>query len=85
MVNQMTSQDHYTVSKGALVARINRRLRKAHQSLKKNRSMRWLSDFGDYYVKDVFRNMLIETHVDPLDLAKKLGVVYAGEVVESFE
>ena len=50
------------------------------QLLKKTRGARAIFDLGDYYTIDVYRNFVIETHVDPIALAQKLGVLGAETV-----
>jgi hypothetical protein len=57
-----------------LMARINRRLAKDERKLKTSRSWGEKHNLGDYYIIDVFRNMVIEFDVDPLSLAGDLGV-----------
>ncbi len=70
------------VTEPAVVKRINRKL--AHAGfvrLRKARSDRARQDVGEYYLLDLNRNALIETCVDPQDLARKLGVMADGEEV----
>lgn len=63
------------VTMRALVQRINRALRADDEQLKKYRGGRWQSDLGDWYRLDFNRNRIMERHVDPEALGRKLGVL----------
>jgi hypothetical protein len=63
----------------AKVKRINRRLEKDSRSgsvmkVSRARSERMRLEFGDYYMVEVYHNVLVEKDVDIHALAKKLGV-----------
>ncbi len=58
-----------------LVKRINRKLSKKSEVLMKTRSDRWRSDLGDYYIVDTGTNTVQSQHIDPVCLAKELGVI----------
>ena len=63
----------------AKVKRINRRLEKDSRSgsvMKVSRARsEWMRlEFGDYYMVEVYHNVLVEKDVDIHALAKKLGV-----------
>jgi hypothetical protein len=75
----------FPVSRPALLARINRRLRPGNQQLRASRSERARSQVGDFYVVDVERNFMVDDHVDPVELATRLGVLNAYEVPEGFD
>jgi len=69
------------VSHDALVKRINRKLAREGERLRKTRPCRgegvsrmWMN-CGDFYVIDVRRNFLVDTHVDVEILGRKLGVL----------
>lgn len=69
------------VELGVLVRRINRKLRRDDQMLKKARSERARLDLGDFYILNFNRNIVVARHVDPVGLARELGVLDADEVV----
>ena len=71
-----------TVSKPALLARINRRLAQEDGKLKKVRGERARLDLGDYYVVDVNRNRIVATRVDPETFAREIGALKPYERVE---
>jgi hypothetical protein len=70
------------VSRAALMGRINRKLAAEMQKLKVPRSDRWRSDLGDYYIVDEHRNTIEAAHVDPVALARELGVLKPWEAAE---
>jgi hypothetical protein len=75
------------VSERALVQRINRRLHANAKidaaghvhgqwhCLKKTRGARAVQELGEYYLLDVYRNAVLQHHVDPAKLAKQLEVL----------
>jgi hypothetical protein len=69
------------VSRRALLARINRALRKEGEVLKATRADRWRGDLGDYYTVDTDRNAIVAQHVDPEELGRRLGVLADYEEV----
>jgi len=72
------------VSERALIARINRRLRKDGEELRKTRSFRARLDLGYYYIIDISRSFVVEKGFYPCDLvdmARELGVLKPYEVV----
>ena len=72
------------VSERALVARINRALAKQHESLHRCRMGTQASnDLGAYYVLDVYRNLVLATHVDIEALGRELNVLGDGETLEA--
>ena len=64
-----------SVGKAALLARINRRLAKDDEQLKAARGEEARQDLGDFYVVDFNRNVVVSKDVDPVGLARKLGVL----------
>lgn len=74
------------VSRAALTARINRKLAKKDQILRKTRewkgegvSRAWL-DCGDYYIIDLRSNFLIEKFIGfPEDFAREIGCLAKWE------
>jgi hypothetical protein len=69
------------VSLPALIKRINRRLAENDARLRTSRSERCRFDLGNYYVHDVNRNFIVETHVDPEVLGRELGALQDYETV----
>ena len=65
-----------------VVQRINRKLAAQGQILIK--ATRWMKlkqlDFGDYYILDLSGNVM-DAHIDPGELARKLRVLKEGEEV----
>ena len=64
-----------------VVQRINRKLAAKGQILMTTRRMQIKAHFGDYYILDLSGNVM-DTHIDPEKLARKLGVLKEGEEVE---
>jgi hypothetical protein len=62
----------------AVVERINRKLAGKGQILMATRKMKAAQHFGDYYILDLSGNVM-DTHIDPEKLARKLGVLKEGE------
>ena len=60
----------------AIIKRINRKLAAKGQILKAKRRMN--PHCGDYYILDLSGNV-VDTHIDPEELARKLGVLKEGE------
>jgi hypothetical protein len=73
------------VSKSALVRRINRKLVHEDEKLHACRGERWRSDLGDFYVKDFRSNFIVTKHVDPVDLAREIGVLRPWEQADGFD
>jgi hypothetical protein len=71
------------VSGRAVMQRINRELASQGKVLKKSRGERARQDFGDYYIIDVNRNFLVESHCDLEELGRKLAVLRGFEEVQS--
>ena len=70
------------VGKRALIARINRTLKKDDEMLKATRGERARSDLGDYYIIDVRGNLILHKDVDLEDLGRELGVLKGVEHLE---
>ncbi len=62
------------INESALVKRINRRLPR-EQRLRKTRVERFRMEFelGDYYVRDLSRNLVLDVWGDPEELGKRVG------------
>jgi hypothetical protein len=63
-----------------VVERINRKLAAKGQILMAMRKMKMTQHLGDYYILDLSGNVL-DTHIDPEKLARKVGVLKEGEEV----
>ena len=71
-----------TVTEGALIKRINRKLAKDGERLRRSRSARMFSSVGDVYRLNVNRNFVVDHHVDVETLARDLGCMHENERVE---
>lgn len=71
------------VSQQALIKRINRKLKQDGQQLKKARGERWKSTTGDYFIVDINRNYIVETHIDLEKYGRKIGALEAYEGLNS--
>jgi hypothetical protein len=69
------------VTMRALVQRINRKLAKDDEQLRKTRGQRWWTDLGDYHIVNYNMNALMRGHVDPEALGRELGVLSEWERV----
>lgn len=67
------------VSKRAIVQRINRKLAADDQRLLSNRSAGSWLDLGDFYVVDTNQNAVVDTHIDLVHTARKLGALAEWE------
>ena len=67
-----------------VVQRINRELAAKGQILMTTRRMQIKPHLGDYYILDLSGNVM-DTHIDPEKLARKLGVLKEGEEGEEVE
>jgi hypothetical protein len=73
-----------TVTMSALIRRINRKLGREDEKLRKTRGgMQAFLDLGDYWVHDLRSNFVCRTHVDPEELGRELGVLDAVETVKA--
>ncbi|MCP3382846.1 hypothetical protein NLM31_20990 [Bradyrhizobium sp. CCGUVB4N] len=74
------------VTTRAVISRINRRLRPDLLRLRACRpNSRWWSDLGDYFIVDLDRNAIVQSHVDPETYGRELGVVQLFEQVAADE
>lgn len=72
-----------SVSERAIVARINRKLAKEMQSLRRCREdSRGFNDLGSFYILDLHRNSVEAMHVDVKKLARELDVIADFETIE---
>jgi hypothetical protein len=69
-----------SVSTAAVIARINRRLKPDYEMLRRSRP-RWRSTVGDYYVVDLYHNMILQTHVDVEAFGREVGALKGFEEV----
>lgn len=65
-----------TLSNGALILRINRRLAKDDQAVRKCReTSRDHNELGDYYVVNTSMNVIVAKQVDLEEYGRELGVL----------
>ena len=79
MTRRRTAVSAVPVSKRALIARINRKLRPNYEMLRRPCSPRWVDDLGDYYVIDVRAKGITKKYVDLEEFGRELGVLYDYE------
>jgi hypothetical protein len=72
------------VSRPALMARINRKLAHEEQHLRASRSGGEKNNLGEFYIVDARRNLVVNSQLDPVMLARELGVLAAWEDAEGF-
>ena len=75
----------YPVSERALIQRLNRKLAQDHLRVKKTREGRAMAFLGDYYVLDIYRNVITEHHLslaDLVEMAKEHSVMAGHEKLE---
>ena len=66
----------------ALLGRINRKLARQQQVVKKARSLYVAGECGAYYLLDCHRHLIVATHVKLAELGQELGCVYDYEQVQ---
>jgi hypothetical protein len=68
------------ITERALFQRLKRRLEKHYgQLLRKSREGRVMIDLGEYYAIDIYRNVIVRTHIDLEQLAKDEKVMHPLE------
>ena len=70
-----------TITTKALIQRINRKLKKEYQALRKSRGYREQQNLGEYYILDQYRNTIINSHVDIESLGREIKVLGDWEVM----
>jgi hypothetical protein len=70
-----------TVSKRALLRRINRKLAKKWEAIRTSRSWGERHNLGEYHLIDILRNAVIDSHMDPAIFAREIGVLHEIERV----
>jgi hypothetical protein len=74
------------ITEGALLARINRKLRHELEMVKRcPPSSRYYSELGHYYKVDCQHNVITEKHVDVEALGRELSVLQPYETIDSAE
>jgi hypothetical protein len=71
-----------TVTRRAIIQRINRKLAPYEEKLVKARGARTKQDFGDYYTVHLRFNAILRMDPDLEDLAKEVGALKPWEHVE---
>lgn len=79
MNQEQATTGGFPVSKSALIARINRRLRYNDQRLRVARGFWTQWDLGHYWVQDVRRNLVLRKFVDLEQLGRELGALAESE------
>lgn len=70
------------VTEIAVKRRLNRRLNKKGESLRKcSSNSPWLNELGSYYIVQINTDNIIQTDVDLEGLARKEGVMKSGEAI----
>ena len=69
-----------SITESAVIKRLRRCLVKRGEFLKTNRSDRWWSDLGSYYIVDD-RNVIVASHIDIQALARSEEVLSPGELM----
>ena len=77
----MVRSNKVPVTTRAVLQRINRRLGADDEMVKKSRGAGAYA-LGDYYRIDVAKNFVVEKHVDPEALARRLGVLADYEALQ---
>lgn len=72
------------VSRPALMARLNRKLAHESQRLCAARSERERQNVGNFFIVDSHKNVVVEFHIDPVALARELGVLASWEDCNDF-
>ena len=70
------------ISQRAAAQRINRALSKESKQLRAARGERVRQDFGDYYVVDLARNVVVAKDCDLEEIGRKLGAIKPFERIE---
>ncbi len=55
---------------------------KEHEQLRVNRSDRWHTDLGNYYIVDVYTNFVTSAHDDLEKLGREMSCLSSWEKVE---
>ena len=69
------------VSMRGLLQRINRKLASQNEIIRASRGSRAKSELGDFFTLDVSLNCIVHKDVDPVDLARELGILKPYEHV----
>lgn len=70
-----------TLTQGAIIKRINRKLAPKQEIFRKARGARIAATFGDFYIHDWQQNRIVATHCNPAETARELGLIHAMEEV----
>jgi len=69
------------ISRRALILRINRRLTADGRALKATRTEADRGSMGDFFIVELERGRIVSANIDPIALAKELGVLKPYEQV----
>ncbi len=69
-----------SVTEAALLKRINRKLRKSFEQIKKCReNSKWINELGAYYAVDLQNNAIVEAYINIEALATEEGILKDSE------
>ena len=71
------------MTKNEIICRINRALTSKRERLCTSRGVNVIEDLGEHYTIDLAADVIAETHVDVVELARCLGLLGVGEEVGS--
>ncbi len=75
---------NHSVTERALLRRINRKLASRHEAVRSCRpGTRAYSNLGRYHLHDIYRNQVLDSHIDIQALGRKLGVLGDGETLRA--
>lgn len=81
----VTAPAKVTITMRAVLQRINRRLASDKKQLRSSWGVAAADELGDYYLLDLKKSTIDTKKVDPVALAKRLGVMKPWEVLEDAE
>lgn len=68
-----------TVTESALVKRLNRKLDKDYQRIRKSRGARAVQELGTYYLLDTYSNGIVDTFLDLEEMGREYKVLHELE------
>ena len=75
----LSSEPSNVISERALIARINRKLRRNWAQLRKSRPGRAMSNLGDYFVVDTYNNIVTDFQLNLEEFGRDEGVLGSNE------
>ena len=71
----------YFVPAKAVLSRVNRQLARNSVKLKKSRGERAIANLGEYWQLDCLFNLVMATHIDLEEFARKIGALKPHEAM----